>query len=98
MGDIVKNIDSIKEILKNNLTADNTDEITKAVSELDHILEEHNQAKKEISDLKDRIVEQVKYTSFKDTPQNDEAEHIPSVDEAIENNLKKFENSKKEKK
>ena len=59
-------INNLKESLKSLMTAENTEQITKAVSQVDELEKLHANDTKEITSLKDRIVEVVKNTSFKD--------------------------------
>lgn len=61
----------LKNQLQSLLTADNTEAITKAVSSLDELSKEHESALTENSNLKNKIVEIVKGTTFKS--QSDEA-------------------------
>ena len=63
-------INNLKESLKSLMTAENTEQITKAVSQVDELEKLHADDTKEITSLKDRIVEVVKNTSFKDVPKD----------------------------
>lgn len=60
-------LNSLKDQLKNMVTADNTETITKAVGIIDELGKVHKEALDENSKLKDKIVDIVKGTTFKDS-------------------------------
>ena len=66
MGKYEESIANLKAKLNSLLTAENTETITKAVSELDELAKIHADDEKEKVSLKDRIVDIVRNTSFKD--------------------------------
>ena len=81
-------ITSVKSLLKENLNDTNLEFITKLDKELDNISVEHEKTEKELVATKDKLIEVVKNTSFKD---NSEPSTEPSntntpmsVDEALE--------------
>lgn len=55
----------LKEYLKSQLTAENTEIITHIDKSLDDLNEEHKSTETEMSDLKDKFLEMVKTTGFK---------------------------------
>ena len=83
-------IKGLKETLNSLLTADNTEQITKAVSVIDELEKIHDDDEKEKVALKDRIVDIVRNTSFKDekggTPEK-LVEEPKDLDESIKENV-----------
>ena len=67
--DYKDNVNNLKDTLKSLLTDENTDIITKAVSQVDELTKIHEEDSNQITHLKDRIVDIVKNTSFKDVSQ-----------------------------
>lgn len=79
-------MNNIKEQLKSLLTADNTEQITKAVASLDELSNEYQASVNENSNLKNKIVEIVKGTTFKEQSEDAptlEPERAVSIDEAL---------------
>ena len=95
-----KEIQKIKDGLKELLTADNTEQITSLDKELDKVLDESKQKDSEIKSLKDKVVDIVKSTSFKSAtnPSDDDiAPEHKELDDVLMEELAKFENSKTKK-
>lgn len=90
MGKHEDSIKNLKDTLNSLLNADNTETITKAVSELDELEKIHADDEKEKVELKDRIVNLVRNTSFKDekggTPQK-LVEEPKDMDASIKENV-----------
>ena len=95
-------INSVKDLLKEHLTADNTEFISKVDKELDNLSTTHEETEKELSSVKDKLVDVVKNTSFKkeDSQEEDvsDTKGAMSLDEAIESSLKEIQNQRKENK
>ena len=82
-----------KTLLKENLNDTNLDLITKLDKGLDELSESHNKTEDDLSTTKDKLIEVVKNTSFKDDSEpydkaigNTEDEPM-SIDEALESVL-----------
>lgn len=91
-------INSLKDQLQNLLTAENTDTITKAVSTIDELEKIHQETVGENSNLKNKIVEIVKGTTFK---QQSESKELPddsvlTVEEACRQAEKELLQNRKE--
>lgn len=71
MDNYSKLYDSFKELLKQNLTADNADMITQMSTKLEELSQEHEKTVQENSSLKNKIVDYVKNTTFKEQPKED---------------------------
>lgn len=90
MGKHEDSIKNLKDTLNSLLNADNTEQITKAVSELDELAKIHADDEKEKVELKDRIVNLVRNTSFKDEKggtQEKLVEEPKDLDESIKENV-----------
>lgn len=74
--------------LKSQLTADNTEMIQELKQGLDNLKSAHESVVEENSKLKDKIVDQVKFTSFKEDLREDPAGQPLTVDEALAQALK----------
>lgn len=86
MNKFDEKMNNIKEQLKSLLTADNTEQITKAVASLDELSNEYQASVNENSNLKNKIVEIVKGTTFKEQSEDAstlEPEGAVSIDEAL---------------
>lgn len=86
MNKFDEKMNNIKEQLKSLLTADNTEQITKAVASLDELSNEYQASVNENSNLKNKIVEIVKGTTFKEQSKETdslEPEREVSLDEAL---------------
>ena len=73
----------IKEILKNSLTADNTEMITQLSQKLDELGNLYKNKEEENIKLKDTIVENVRNTTFKETPEIENPAQPKSLDEIM---------------
>ena len=99
MGKFQDAITIIKQLLKDSLNDQNLDLITKLDKEIDNLSQTHEETEKELSSVKDKLIDVVKNTSFKDEtgpklPQ-DNTEQVMSVDEALEASLKEIEPNRK---
>lgn len=75
-----------REELKNLLTADNSEQITKVVATLDELANAHKQTTDENSNLKNKIVDIVKGTTFEKQSEETgsfEPQRALSLDEAL---------------
>ena len=92
--DYKENVNNLKETLKSLLTDENTDVITKAVSQVDDLAKLHEEDSTQITHLKDRIVDIVKNTSFKDVSSDNKPDKLVDepmdLDKALEENLAKI--------
>lgn len=96
--DYKEKIASLKENLNSLLTAENTDTITKAVSQLEEIEKIHESDNAEKQELKNRIVDIVKNTSFKDVKDGnkiDEHPQVVDVDVAISQAINKIKENRR---
>lgn len=78
-----------RTLLKENLNDTNLDLFTKLDKKLDQISELHNKTEEELSTTKDKLIEVVKNTSFKDDsealdPNKDTQDEPLGIDEALE--------------
>ena len=85
----------IKEILKNSLTADNTEVITKLAQQVDELESEYNKLSEENVKLKDTIVENVRNTTFKEEPNIENPSENKSLDEIMLEEANKIVNERK---
>ena len=79
-----------KELLKNNLNDSNIDFITKLDKGLDELSVSHNKTEEDLSSTKDKLIEVVKNTAFKDSePENPTAdtEEPMDIDSALESTI-----------
>lgn len=72
------------------LTADNTDTITKLKTSLDNIKDSHESQETEIKGLKDKMVDIVRNTSFKQEPPQIDIDEPKSLDEIMSDELNKI--------
>ena len=86
-----------KELLKGSLTGDNVDFITNLSTQLDNLKTEHEAVEKENSSLKDKIVEYVKNTTFKDPPKEESNNDDKSIDEILNESIDDIIAKRKEK-
>lgn len=86
--------ESAKDLLKKNLTADNSDMITLLSTKLDELSQEHSKLEEEISQLKDKYVENIKATTFRETPKDEVFDQPKSLDEAITDSVNKIINER----
>ena len=92
-------IDNVKQILKDNLTAENTDLITKLDKEVDNIVSAHKETEDKLSQTQDKLLEVVKETSFKSENEPNQAEdtqeETPSLDKAFDDAFAEIESKRK---
>lgn len=93
-------IESAKGYLKENLTPENTTLLTHIDTELDKLVESHKELEKEHDDIKGKLLEVVKGTSFKvEKEPNDigdkEEEKIPTLDEAFDEAFQEIKEARK---
>lgn len=84
-------VDSLREALKDLVTADNTDAVAKVTKQIDSLEEQSNTLETENLTLKDKIVDMVKGTlTTKDKPENEvDKEKELTLDEASDKALEK---------
>ena len=81
----------IKSSLKNMLTADNTDAITSLDKQIDELIEQHKAQENEIAEVKDKLIDVVKNTSFKTASKDAEiGAQDKSLDEILTEELNKI--------
>ena len=73
---------SIKTMLKESLNGENLDLFTKVDTELDKLSESHEKTENDLSETKDKLIEMVKSTSFKDSEPEDN--HKDNTDEPMD--------------
>ncbi len=92
-------IGKVKQILKDNLTADNTELFTQIDKEVDNIVSAHKETEEKLSQTQDKLLEVVKGTSFKteseQSKKDESTEEVVSIDEAFENGLNEIEANRK---
>ena len=88
-------INSLKEFLKSSLNADNVDFITNLSTQVDELATSHKQVAEENTALKDKIVNYVKNTTFKEPEETHEEDNL-TLDEAIEKGVNDILNKRKE--
>ena len=82
---------SLKSLLKEKLNDTNLELFTQVDAKLDELSDSHNKTEEDLSSTKDKLIEVVKNTSFKDseaenpTPDTEEA---MDVDKALELSIK----------
>lgn len=90
-------INELNESLKSVLTADNSDTMVKISGNLNELKERNNFLEGENLKLKDKIVDVIGNTHFKEKPEDENPNEPLSLDEAINKeleNLEKGENKK----
>ena len=97
MTEIEKIINSAREHLKGLVTADNTEGVSKCVSEIDKLEQETKKLADENLALKDKIVEMVKGTISTKEPEKDlKDEKAPlSMEDAVDESLQEIVNARK---
>ena len=92
-------IGNVKQILKDNLTAENTDLITKLDKEVDNIVSAHKETEDKLSQTQDKLLEVVKETSFKSESEPNQPEdtqkETPSLDQAFDDAFAEIESKRK---
>ena len=89
-------ISQIKENLKKQLTADNTQVITDIDKQVDSLLIEYEELDKKNSDLKDKLIDYVKNTSFKEPAKDlnpNEGDPL-SIEDAIKESINELNKNK----
>lgn len=86
--------ESFKDLLKQNLTADNSEVITQLSTKLDELKQEHEKLEEENSQLKDKYVEYIKATNFKETPKDEVLDEPKSLDDIITDSVNKIINER----
>lgn len=79
-----------KSLLKENLNDSNIDLITKLDKGLDELSDSHKKTEEDLSSTKDKIIEMVKATSFKDSePENptDNTDAPMDIDTALKESI-----------
>ena len=78
----------VKSMLKEKLNNDNLELFTQIDTELDKLSESHEKTESDLSKTKDKLVEMVKSTSFKDSEaeenHKDNTDEPMDIDEALE--------------
>ena len=91
MSKFTDTIMKLKDGLKELLTAENTEAITSLDKELDTLVETHETSEKQLQEVKDKLVDVVKNTSFKGAPEDvTKTEEPLTIDEAIEKLASKY--------
>lgn len=92
-------LNALKQILKDNLTPENTELMTRIDKGLDDINVEHNTTEQKLSETQEKLLEVVKGTSFKleNEPDDNEnkTEKLLDIDEAFDDALKEIESNRK---
>jgi len=92
-------IGKVKQILKDNLTAENTELFTQIDKEVDNIVSAHKETEEKLSETQDKLLEVVKGTSFKSESEPNQPEgtqqETPSLDEAFDNAFAEIESKRK---
>ena len=92
-------LNALKKLLKDSLTADNTELITKLDKGLDDINVEHKSTEEKLSQTQDKLLEVIKGTSFKEEGEpnnsNDDNEKVLDIDEAFDDALSEIESKRK---
>lgn len=93
-----ENLQALKDLLKANLTAENTELITKIDKGLDTLSGDHSATEEKLSQTQDKLIEIVKGTSFKvegePDPIEDNTKKVPTIDEALEIAFKDIESKR----
>ena len=92
-------LSGLKGYLKDNLKDDNVEMITRIDKELDSLSDEHSKTEKDLSSTKDKLIDVVKNTSFKDdnakdTPEDD-TDAPMDIDTALSESIKEIEDNRK---
>ena len=91
-------ITSVKQLLKENLTAENTPLFTQIDRSIDNIVSAHKETEEKLSETQDKLLEVVKGTSFKTEPEPVNPEPEPealSIDKAFEVSFDEIQKSRK---
>ena len=92
-------IDQVKQLLKDSLTAENTELITRIDKQVDNIVSAHKETEEKLSETQDKLLEVVKETSFKSESEPNQPEgtqqEILSVDKAFDDAFAEIESKRK---
>lgn len=93
--------ESLKKLLKDNLTTENTEFLTKMDKALDNLNVEHTTTETKLTQAQDKILEIVKSTSFKidseKSPAETDTDEPMSLDDAIDAAIKELESNRDKK-
>lgn len=97
MKEIEKQINELKNYLKENLTTENVDFGVEIDKKLDKLLEENKIQEEKLSKANETLLNLVKNTSFKPTEEDkiQEEDKVLSIDEALQNAINLVENKHK---
>ena len=90
MAKILDELNNLRSKVKDMVTADNTEAIAELTSHIDTLENEFKEQDKKMSEYKDKIVDIVKSTSFKEKPKDDIIEEHKSLDDIMADNLDKI--------
>lgn len=92
-------IDELKQLLKDNLTAENTQLLTQIDKKVDGIVSAHNETEEKLSQTQDKLLEVVKETSFKSESEPNLPEatqsQTPTLDQAFDDAFSQIESKRK---
>ena len=92
-------IDEVKQLLKENLTPENTQLMTQLDKKVDSIVSAHKETEDKLSQTQDKLLEVVKETSFKSESEpnrpEETQEKILSIDEAFDDAFAQIESKRK---
>lgn len=95
------NLNALKQLLKDNLTADNTELITKIDKGLDDILVEHKSTEDKLSQTQEKLLEIVKGTAFKLEKEPEDTSNTQDeamdIDKAFDDSLNEIMSNRKTK-
>ena len=95
------NLNALKQLLKDNLTADNTELITKIDKGLDDILVEHKSTEDKLSQTQEKLLEIVKGTAFKLEKEPEDTgnrqDEAMDIDKAFDDSLNEIMSNRKTK-
>lgn len=91
---------ALKQLLKDNLTPDNTELMSRIDKGLDNIVVEHKATETKLNETQEKLLEIVKETSFKsesepNDPNESAQDKILSIDEAFDDALMNIESNRK---
>ena len=90
---------NLKGLLKDKLNNENLELFTEVDKELDKLSESHEKTESDLSSTKDKLIEVVKSTSFKDDSEpsssQDNTDAPMDVDKALENAIEETINARK---
>ena len=89
----------LKGLLKDKLNNQNLELFTEVDKELDKLSESHEKTESDLSSTKDKLIEVVKSTSFKDDREpnlpNDNTDDPMDIDKALETSIEEIVNARK---